>query len=250
MLQSLPLPHGSCCPEAQHSGCQRMAQGLAPHGETWGWHSCHHPWGTGHWAGCSPCTAFWGAVGMGVLRDKVVASHAAVPEDSTWRWALVGRCWGSQCCSRPTGSSDVSRSKTCPGGSQHHFGPAWGCSLAGHLHEPWEGAQQRQQLALTGKPFHSRTPPAVTNAVGSLPPGLNLQSQQPEQSSVLKQLKKCNMTNGTGKAEPLGTAPSRASLVPAASCSKDAAPAPKTPSPLAGPGVRVYMCIYFSLMQP
>lgn len=149
-----------------------------------------------------------------------------------------------------TGSSDVSRSKTCPGGSQHHFGPAWGRSLAGHLHEPWEGAQQRQQLALTGKPFHSRTPPAVTNAVGSLPPGLNLQSQQPERSSVLKQLKKCNMTNTTGKAEPLGTAPSRASLVPAASCSKDAAPAPKTPSPLAGPGLRVYMCIYFSLMQP
>lgn len=56
---------------------------------------------------------------------------------------------------------------------------------------------------LTGKPFHSRTP-TVTNAVSSLPPGLNLQSQQPERSSVLKQLKKCNMTNTIGKAETSG----------------------------------------------
>lgn len=44
----------------------------------------------------------------------------------------------------------------------------------------------------------------MTNAVSSLPPGLNLQSQQPERSSVFKQLKKCNMTNTIGKAETSG----------------------------------------------
>lgn len=187
--------------------------------------------------GTSPALHFGVLLGWAELGTRwwLPMRDARVPEDSTWRWAVVGRMLGVTVLLQPhRNSSNVSRSKMHPRCSQHHFGPGWGCSPAGHFHKPCKGAQQCQQLALTGKPLHSRTPPAVTNAVSSLPPGLNLQSQQPEQSSVLKQLQKCNTM---GKAELLSTAPSRASLVPAASCSRDAAPASKTPSPLAGLGV-------------